>query len=335
MESIKFYTSRMLKDYFSPRQGETKFGEKVSYIENPEELENHKAQYVLFGIPEDIGIRANHGKPGASAAWKACLRSLLNIQLNEFTHPENLIVLGEIDCRDLMDKASFIDEDDPNYYNKLGDYVKKVDVLVCNLVEEIVAAGKTPIIIGGGHNNAYGNIKGASRALKQPLNLMNIDAHTDLRQLEHRHSGNGFSYAKKENYLAKYGIFGLHQNYTPQYIFDQIKEDENVEYRLYEDLMLLNLEKMTGTFESFLGFVDESPFGLEIDCDAIENFPSSAQSPSGFKIAEIRNFIKLAKTKNCKYLHICEAAPPKGNEAQTGKALSYFITDFMSKDIIL
>ena len=36
------------------------------------------------------------------------------------------------------------------------------------LVNQIVRAGKIPVIIGGGHNNAYGNIKGSALALGKP-----------------------------------------------------------------------------------------------------------------------------------------------------------------------
>jgi formiminoglutamase len=43
----------------------------------------------------------------------------------------------------------------------------------------IIKLGKIPIIIGGGHNNAYGNIKGSALA-KGKLNAINFDAHSIL-----------------------------------------------------------------------------------------------------------------------------------------------------------
>nr|WP_233167177.1 arginase family protein [Pedobacter sp. ASV2] len=36
--------------------------------------------------------------------------------------------------------------------------------MVFPIIEKIVAAGKVPIVIGGGHNNAYPIIKGSSLA---------------------------------------------------------------------------------------------------------------------------------------------------------------------------
>ncbi|PTX43681.1 formiminoglutamase [Christiangramia gaetbulicola] len=329
MTGLKFYKSSHIDKLISKRKGEEKFGEKLQFVASLEELKNHEAKYVLLGIPEDIGVRANFGKPGTSRAWKTALSSLVNIQVNRFNDPENLVLLGEVDCTELMKKASFIDESDPNYHAKLGDLVKQIDQLVSEIIEKIVAVGKTPIIIGGGHNNAYGNIKGSAKALKKPLNVLNIDAHTDLRQLEHRHSGNGFSYAIEGQYLNKYSVFGLHKNYTPEYIFKGMEASPNMNFKLREDLSE-EPGNISDHFQQMFHGINDSPFGFELDCDAIADFPSSAKSPSGFNVDQVRNFIRLvSKDENCCYFHICEAAPDEDNSGWVGKALSYFISDFI------
>lgn len=329
MKGLKLYRAADIQKLISTRKGEVKFGENLRFIQSLDELEQHPAKYVLFGIQEDIGVRANYGKPGTSNAWKAALPSLLNIQVNRFNKPENLIVLGELDCKDLMQKASYFDDSDPNYHAKLGDLVKEIDQLVADLIEFIISKGKIPVIVGGGHNNAYGNIKGAAKALNDPINVINIDAHTDLRQLEHRHSGNGFSYAIEGQYLRKYSVFGLQKNYTPEYIFEEMEASENLSFSLMEDLLKYP-DELSRRFEQSLEKVGNSNFGFELDCDAIANFPSSAKSPSGFSEDQIRNLIQLtSNNENCCYFHICEAAPDEQTSAQVGKALAYFISDFI------
>lgn len=71
-------------------------------------------------------------------------------------------------------------------------------------------------------------------------------------------------------------------------------------------------------------------FGIEIDCDAIVNITSSAQTPSGFSVKKTRQFVHyFGRHKNAAYLHICEAIPTKKNAAQIGKLISYLITDFI------
>lgn len=331
MKGIKVYNSDTVTGFISRRAGETKFGESIGFLKDHENLKKQPEDYVLFGIPEDIGVRANMGNPGAAGAWEACLKALLNVQANRYTAPEKLLLLGEIECSALMQKASAISPEAPDYHSRLGELTTELDELVSSLVEQIVAAGKIPVIIGGGHNNAYGNIKGASRALRKPLNVLNIDAHSDLRNTDFRHSGNGFSYARKEKILGKYRIFGLHQNYTPAYIFEEILKSPNDHFRLFEHLMLKSSQNILKAYLEELDFVAQDDFGLELDCDAIREFPSSAQTPSGFSFNMARNFIKkAAEEEKIRYLHICEAAPAAATAAKVGKALSYFITDFIN-----
>lgn len=334
MKEVKIYNYKSIARYISQREGETKLGEKIQFVQDPDTLKNSTSKYVLFGIAEDIGVRANRGNPGTSKAWEAFLKAFLNIQANQYTTTGNLLLLGEIDTKELMSKASNIDAEDPNYLIKLGDLVQNLDLIVAEVVEKIISAGKIPVIIGGGHNNAYGNIKGASKALGKPVNILNIDAHTDLRKTDYRHSGNGFSFAKKENLLGKYRIFGLHQNYTPEYIFKEIMASQNDHFRLFEHLTLKSSESIIKAFREELDFTAKEAFGLELDCDAIKDFPSSAKSPTGFPLNMVRNFLKIAsEEENIKYLHICEAAPNDSGTFNVGKALSYLVTDFITSDI--
>ncbi|MDB2426865.1 arginase family protein, partial [Flavobacteriaceae bacterium] len=162
-------------------------------------------------IKEDIGIRANHGRPGAKETWNEVLKKLLNIQNNEFLNGSNILVLGHLDFSNLY--ISHQSTDANKLLKTYRKQVEKIDQIVNQLVYSIVKAGKTPIIIGGGHNNSYGIIKGCALALKTKINTINFDAHTDLRAQEGRHSGNGFSYAIEEGFLDRYFIFGPHENY--------------------------------------------------------------------------------------------------------------------------
>ena len=324
MKILKSYDRREILKYVSSRPGETKLGEKIGFISGLEELEKTSAQFVIFGIPEDIGVRANHGKAGTSGAWEAFLKAFLNVQVNRFSNPSKMLLLGEIAVSEEMRKAAHVDMTDPNYVEKLGGQVEKVDEKVSEVVRLILEAGKTPIIVGGGHNNAFGNIKGASQALQKPINVINIDAHTDLRKTDFRHSGNGFSYALKNGFLKRYYIYGLHENYTPEYIFEEMKNSEGIKFVLFEDLQ----SDPILPFSEALNFINEENFGLELDCDAIANFPSSAVSPTGFSLEDARHLLKqAAKEKNCIYLHVCEAS--ENGHFPTGKALSYLVTDFI------
>lgn len=337
---LHLYTSADLKALTHKREGETKFGEKVKTLSSQEnllaQLKRKKSKYVLFGIPEDIGILANRGKAGATTAWKAALSSLLNTQDNAFNKGKRILVLGHLDFSELLETTKFLDTNAIDYYKQLSNLVTKIDEEVSYLVFQIVSAGKIPIIVGGGHNNAYGNIKGTSLGKSKAINVVNFDAHSDFRSLEGRHSGNGFSYAFKHYFLAKYFMFGLHENYTSKKIFKTFElYPERIQYNTFESIKIRQEQGFSFQLNTALNFINNRPFGVEIDCDSIENVPSSAMTPSGFSTNKARTFVSFfGKQKNAAYLHLCEAAPnpDDANEMyRIGKLLSYLITDFMRK----
>lgn len=328
---FRIYTKEDIENLVSKRSGETKFGEDVKTVRELNDLKTASAKYVLFGIPEDIGVRANNGIAGTAGAWKACLKALLNMQANNYTNPSNVIVLGEIDCKTEMEEATSINTSDAGYPQTLGRLVSEIDKKVSITVEAIVKAGKIPVIIGGGHNNSYGNIKGSSLALQNPVNAVNFDAHTDFRTLEHRHSGNGFSYAFEEGSLQKYFIFGLHKNYTSQHIFDVLHEKKlHIAYNFFEEIAVCKQKTFETAIAEAENFACGSRFGLEIDLDAVQGISSSATTPSGFSVNQARQFVHhFGKNKNVCYLHLCEAAPQEDGK-QVGKLLAYLISDFIT-----
>lgn len=334
MGFLKIYSEKNVASTIKERAGETKFGEKVAFVEKLEDLKNHPAKYVLLGIPEDIGVRANFGNPGTSKAWDAALGSILNIQHNHLTDAENVILLGEIDCDTQMKQADSISKEEIHYAEELGELVTQIDHKVAEVVKAIVTAGKFPIIIGGGHNNSFGNLKGTSEGLEKALNCINFDAHTDFRTLEHRHSGNGFSYAFEDRFLEKYFIFGLHRNYTSEAVFNSMeKNSHRIKFNLFEDISINNKLSFSEALKDAENFCCNENFGIELDLDSVEMMGSSAMTPSGFTLTEARKFVShFSKNKNARYLHICEGAPTAGIfPNQVGKAIAYLVSDTLAK----
>ena len=159
------------------------------------------------------------------------------------------------------------------------------------------------------------------------MNCLNIDAHSDLRALEGRHSGNGFSYAREEGALGAYFMWGLQENYTPEYIWQYMEDHDEVEYLSYEDY-LSGEETMEATLirvESLLG----DRYGIELDVDVIAQFPSSAQSSSGFTMEYVRSLLYRLDTEPL-YFHLCEGRITNPTDhAHAGRALALLTADFI------
>lgn len=341
MENIKFLSAKELAQITQHRSGEIKFGEKIQIVPQDvntlEFIKETSAKYVLIGLPEDIGVRANQGRAGTASAFSSALKSLVNIQHNKFCKGSNLLVLGELDFSNEMEQASHLNITVKDDKKELFKLVEKIDKEVSHLIHQIIKLEKIPIIIGGGHNNAYGNIKGLALAKGKPVNAINFDAHTDFRILEGRHSGNGFSYAFEEGFLKNYFIFGIHESYISKGVLSTLKATpQRIKYNTYEELEVRNEKDFNNEMSEALQFIKNDFFGIELDLDAIPGIYSSAMTLSGFSTQQARQYVHyFGAHKRASYLHICEGAPSldeTNNNHLTGKLIAYLVTDFMKSN---
>lgn len=344
MKHFRFYNKHDILSLTKVRKFETKLGERIHCAGDRPNLENlireTPARYILIGIPEDIGVRANHGVGGTDSVWVPFLSSFLNIQSNDFVVGDEMLLLGHFDFGDMK---YLIEQNAHNQEERIDAYrhaVIAIDEEVEELIKLITTAGKIPLVIGGGHNNAYPLIKGAAKGLhkaeKIPLaqiNCINLDAHADFRPAEGRHSGNGFRYAEEDGYLQKYCIVGLHENYLPQNVWLDIVNNPFLDFITYEDIFIHEKRNFIQAIAHATGFTEDTYTGVELDLDCIENTLSSAISPSGILALHARQYITFAAVDTkVAYVHICEGATHLGDgrkNESTGKLISYLVSDFL------
>jgi formiminoglutamase len=344
MLHFKFYTKEDILFLTRLRRFETKLGERVQVLTNREQFEEKlhhcPSKYVLFGIPEDIGVKANYGKGGADSAWLPFLSAFLNGQSNDFLTGEEVLLLGHFDFGDLQYLIENNAHDDEEKIEAYRHAVHQIDEEVESLAKQITAAGKIPIAIGGGHNNAYPLIKGTAKGLykagKLPLaqiNAINLDAHADFRPVEGRHSGNGFRYAEEDGYLQKYCVIGVQENYLQQNVWLDFVNNPFLDMITYEDIFLHEKRNFTQAMAHAADFTDDGYTGIELDLDVIENTLCSAESPNGIQPIQARQYINFAAANSkAAYLHICEGATQLGDgrkKETTGKLISYLVSDFL------
>ena len=87
---------------YTPRAGEQRLGDALAPL--------GEAPFVLFGIAEDLGVRANGGRPGAAESPEAVFRALLNIPCNDWVRGSDFAWGGILDVRhagsvDAVDEA--------------------------------------------------------------------------------------------------------------------------------------------------------------------------------------------------------------------------------------
>lgn len=297
------------------RTGETKTGQKINTLDN---INESKVQFVVLGICEDLGPQTNGGFPGAKNAFDAFFKYFVNVQSNEFLNGESILMLGNIKSLvDFQNKEQGI------------SLIEELDEFVQEVLSPFVAKKYIPIVIGGGHNNAFPLIKTISQAIQKPIQVVNLDPHADFRALEGRHSGNPFSYAYDQNWMKHYAVMGLHQSYNSQYLLDELKS-KNFTYTFWDDYVS-GKANFDQDLQRIAEEIQADDFGLELDMDSIAYMPASAYTPSGVTIELARKYIMtMAKSNKVKYLHLPEAAPKNDLEVvEVGKTLTYLVSDFI------
>ena len=172
MKHFRYYSKQDILNITRLRRYETKLGEKLKSIDSsqdiPAQLNASPARFVLFGIPEDIGVRANFGTGGTDTAWLSFLQALVNVQSSDKVSGEEIILLGHFDFSDIDQLIDLNAKSQEERIDALRHAVANIiDDEVEEMVKMIIGAGKIPIVIGGGHNNAYPLLKGAAKGLYQ------------------------------------------------------------------------------------------------------------------------------------------------------------------------
>ncbi|MBX3709149.1 MAG: formimidoylglutamase [Gammaproteobacteria bacterium] len=132
-------------------------------------LVNNVLAFALIGFCSDEGIRRNLGRIGATEGPKNIREVLAKLPF----HRKNIVCYdaGDITC---------IDNDLEKSQHALG---KAVFLLLQHQI--------TPIILGGGHELAWGHFQGiAKRYPRENLGIINFDAHFDMRPLMPDNQGN-------------------------------------------------------------------------------------------------------------------------------------------------
>ena len=139
------------------------------------------ARAILVGFPVDEGVRRNGGRPGAAGAPAAIRQALYRLTPAP----------GEFDAfTDLVRHTADLGDLEP-----AGDLEADQDALG-NLLAPHLARGAVAIVLGGGHETAYGHFLAYARRGRR-IHILNWDAHPDVRPLVdgRGHSGSPFRQA--------------------------------------------------------------------------------------------------------------------------------------------
>ncbi|MCD0502383.1 formimidoylglutamase [Bordetella petrii] len=150
---------------------------------------------VLIGFACDAGVARNQGRTGAAAAPEAIRRMMAGLPAHDY---RRLVDAGDVTCAD-------------------GQLENAQDALAARVADTLAAGGR-PLVLGGGHEVAWGSFQGLRRWLDgqgdtQPVLVLNLDAHFDLRTGRPASSGTPFDqiaeHCAAHGQAWQYACFGV------------------------------------------------------------------------------------------------------------------------------
>ncbi len=133
---------------------------KLIDIQN-ESLPSDARGYAFIGFNCDIGVRRNNGRAGAVQGSKHC-RKALSTQAWHLGDTQTIYDLGDIITPD--------------------DNLEQAQLELAKIVKIARDHQMIPIVLGGGHEVAFGHYQGLAQAFPDKnIGIINFDAHFDMR----------------------------------------------------------------------------------------------------------------------------------------------------------
>ncbi|MEA3250368.1 MAG: formimidoylglutamase [Pseudomonadota bacterium] len=170
---------------------------------------------ALLGFASDAGVKRNQGRPGATRGPQAIRRALAPLAWH---HQGPAFDAGDVVCQ--------------------GDALEEAQQRLGERLAELLDAGHFPVVLGGGHEIAFGSWQGLARHLEAQgsqhdrspqIGIVNLDAHFDLRDPSHvRSSGTPFSQiaeqCKQRGWPFKYACLGVSRASNTRNLFQRAAE---------------------------------------------------------------------------------------------------------------
>lgn len=267
---------------------------------------------ALLGYACEEGVRRNQGRPGTAKGPEAARKQMG--KLANHLGGKRIADAGNVIC--------------PS-----GDLESTQKTLSFS-ISELIKAGIFPIVIGGGHDIAYGHFNGIRSATKGRIGIINFDAHFDLREpLDGPTSGTPFNQILKENEGVGYLAVGIQRSANPPSLFNTA-ESYRVDYVLNLHCCI-NTDFRKAVIERIITFTERfDHIYVTIDMDGFSSAVApgvSAPSPIGYLPPFFFPTLTAAlATGKVASIDIAEFNPVFDQDGMTGKLVANVVETIVS-----
>jgi formiminoglutamase len=248
---------------------------------------------VLLGFCSDEGVRRNGGRFGAVDAPDK-IRALL------------APMAWHAGGRSLADAGNVVCE---------GPQLEQAQYELEGYVARLIRAGDLPIVIGGGHEVAFGTAGGvlAARPLGAKVGLINIDAHFDLRAAPMRNSGTSFAdlaaRCTSEGREFRYLCIGISETSNTGALFERARS-LGAQW-ITDEVVRASVQEVSSHVRAFVESCDD--IYLSIDMDAMPAYEApgvSAPAALGIPFETVLSVVRqVSESAKMRAVDIAEVNP--------------------------
>jgi formiminoglutamase len=271
---------------------------------------------ALLGYACDEGIKRNQGRIGALAGPEA-IRKQLGKMPNHLDDEVAFLDCGDVECEN-------------------GD-MEAAQSMLEQKVSQLLTHKTFPILLGGGHDIAYGHYNGISKYIgtNETIGIINFDAHFDLRSNENgNNSGTPFYQiaqdCKDNGSIFSYLCLGIRKDANDKILF-QTANDLGVDYIENYGFSKEHAKAIVMKLLDFIQKVDYIFVTIDLDGFSSAYAPGvSAPSPMGFKPKIVLETLEIIiKSKKLISMDIAEMNPKYDVDGHTAKLAASLIHHVM------
>ncbi|MDD7586585.1 MAG: formimidoylglutamase [Corynebacterium glucuronolyticum] len=258
---------------------------------------------TLLGFASDEGVRRNHGRVGAAEGPHAALTALGSLAVHHETPTYDAGIIT-VDDGDLE-----------GGHNRLSTTVAR-----------IASTKSMCIVVGGGHETAYGTHMGLVEASESPsIGIINFDTHFDLRTANQPTSGTSFKQISQEVDPFNYTVIGISRPNNTRVLFDEA-DALGVRYITDDELRGTDVADIVAWAASQVDILHVS---IDLDVLPAAVAPGvSAPAAVGVDLNTIRNGLAACmRTGKVRLIDIVELNPTYDVDNRTAKVAARLISD--------
>jgi len=274
---------------------------------------------AIVGFACDAGVVRNHGRAGAALGPREIRRALANLPAHGLARLHDA---GDITCED-------------------GD-LERAQAALGEAVSGLLDAGARPVVLGGGHEVAFGTYLGLRRHwLRQGwggrLAIVNFDAHFDLRTSRPGNSGTPFDQVAED--CAAHGIdltyccLGVSRLSNTPALFDRA---DALHAHYVEDTQMQerHIEARMADLDAWLADADHIYLTIDMDVLAADVAPGvSAPAAYGVTLPVLEELVqRICATGKVRVADIAETNPEYDQDRRTVRVAARLAYHLLHRD---